>query len=297
MEKNKEPNFIGIGTTRSGSTWIYHCLKEHPEICFSSKKETKFFNRAYNYRKGIDYYNKFFNQCSNHKIKGEFTSDYLLFPKTPDLIHKHFPNIKIIVCLRNPIEKIFSDYKYHVAVRNQYSIYKTFEELINKNPSFIEIGFYYKQLKRYFELFPRKNILVLLYEDIKKNPIIFLKNIYNFLGLRNKEFIPSKINEKINVSGTRTAKNRIPLINMFLYRFVAIFTNNHKFKNFTYKYRFNEILEKFLEFNTLKFVDSINNKVSNITLNEQTRQFLLKKYLPEIKRLEILLARKLDFWL
>ena len=102
----REPDFIGIGASKAASSWIFSCLKEHPEICVSSKKEINFFNKPYNYNKGIEHYKSFFKHCPKKSIKGEFTPNYINSTQVPQLIHKHFPNVKIIACLRNPIDKI-----------------------------------------------------------------------------------------------------------------------------------------------------------------------------------------------
>src|SRR6056297_562433 len=111
-ETKKEFNidFIGIGAQKAGTSSIFHFLKEHPEICTSSKKEIHFFDKEYNYLKGIKFYRKFFNNCSSKNIKGEFTPRYIYHPKVAQRIKKYFPDVKLIVSLRNPIERAISHY-------------------------------------------------------------------------------------------------------------------------------------------------------------------------------------------
>ncbi|MFX0073102.1 MAG: sulfotransferase domain-containing protein, partial [Candidatus Hermodarchaeota archaeon] len=108
------PDFIGIGAMKAASEWILSCLDEHPEICVTSYKEINFFNKPYNYEKGLKYYYKFFSHCPKDKIKGEFTPSYMLSPMSADLIYKTFPQVKLIVCLRNPAERAYSDYRYNI---------------------------------------------------------------------------------------------------------------------------------------------------------------------------------------
>ena len=171
INTDNKPDFIGIGVEKAGTTWIHYNLKTHPEICMISRKKFKeiyFFNESHQYSKGIEYYRSLYNRCPKNKVKGEFTAGYLSSPQTPFLIYKHFPNVKLIVCLRNPIERAYSHYKYDMELKGFYNIYKSFEEAIKKNLSFLKLSFYYKQLKKYYDLFPNKNILVLFFEDQKK---------------------------------------------------------------------------------------------------------------------------------
>src|SRR6056297_2233099 len=129
MNKEREnfsPDFIGIGAMKAATSWIYKCLIEHPEVCGSSKKELHFFDRPQNYKKGIDYYISFFKHCPQDKAKGEYTPNYLYSPATPELISRHFPNVKIIVCLRNPAERAWSHYLFSVKKKGRLSLYKNF---------------------------------------------------------------------------------------------------------------------------------------------------------------------------
>ena len=102
MESNFQIDFVGIGAGKSATTWIYYCLKEHPQICCSSKKETAFFGKSWwewgggNYEKGMGWYETFFNHCPKDAIKGEFCTRYISDSDSPYLIKKHFPKVKII---------------------------------------------------------------------------------------------------------------------------------------------------------------------------------------------------------
>ena len=124
MFKKKDLNvdFIGIGAERSGTTWVSNCLNDHPEICFSKQKEIFFFNKLdrhflklenLRYKRGINWYKGFFNHCAPGAIKGEFTPTYLFCPYAPRRIKSYFPNVKIVVCLRDPVERAFSQYLHN----------------------------------------------------------------------------------------------------------------------------------------------------------------------------------------
>src|SRR3989344_5640213 len=102
---NFKVDFIGVGAPKCGTTWIAECLAEHPDVCFSWNKEPHFFNRDREYEKSLDYYRTYFKNCENKKLRGEYTVNYLYFDSAADRIKKHFPGTKIIIALRNPIER------------------------------------------------------------------------------------------------------------------------------------------------------------------------------------------------
>src|SRR3989344_5825503 len=197
MKNNKGngPYFIGIGARKTASTWIYHCLYEHPEI-YASIKEIHFFNNNDNYQKGLFWYESFFNKCPINKKTGEITSSYLTSPNAADRIYKLYPDVKIIICLRDPIERAFSHYLHDLRCGHLKKNIP-FQKALLQNPQYIENGLYYKYLKNYFALFPKKNILIMLYEDINKNPIKYIQTIYKFIGI-DYNFIPSVINKRFN---------------------------------------------------------------------------------------------------
>ena len=155
-------DFIGIGTGRSASTWIYECLNEHPEICMSQPKETKFLFHSYDENK----YNIFFQNCNKNNIIGEYTPGYMYSNKAAENIKHINPNIKIIACLRNPIERTVSSY-YFSKTRGEI-IFKDLEDKINNDInnftketiSYIDRGKYFKYLQYYFKIFPKENIFI-----------------------------------------------------------------------------------------------------------------------------------------
>jgi hypothetical protein len=200
-------DFIGIGAEKAATYWIADCLREHPEICFSREKEIAFFN-AYDqhllqakndkYKRGIGWYQSRFRHCQPGKLKGEYTPTYLYSREAASRIHHHFPQVKLIVCLRNPVKRAFSQYLHDRSIGLLKDI--TFEQALSQHSSYIEKGLYYKYLSYYFELFPRENILVLLVEDIRANKEAAVKSIYSFLGLQNQDFIPPSINKNPNTA-------------------------------------------------------------------------------------------------
>ena len=296
---HNRPYFIGIGSPRSASSWIYNCLREHPEICTSILKETRFFSKYYKFRRGLKFYLSFFKNCPELIKTGEFSTDYMMSPKVPYLIHKYFPNVKLIACLRNPVDKIISLYRYRVDRKSNLTILKSDPEIIKNYSTFLEEGYYYKQLIPYFQLFPRSNILILIYDDLKKNPIKCMRNIYKFLELKNFEFIPPKVMQKRNISGYKVGKNKIPLINSFIFRISFIMGNFKKLKRIFLRMRIVEILERFTLFNTEIInsnPDNVREVYNNQFMEKKVKTLLKKSYKKDIEKLEILIEKNLECW-
>ncbi len=207
MKQNFQIDFIGVGAAKSGTSWIAQCLREHPQIQFSYTKELAFFNRQngiydknhqWNYLKGLRWYQKQFPQKQNNKLMGEFCVNYLYDQQTPFLIKKHFPDVKIIICLRNPVEMTYSHYWWY---KDNFKLEKApgFEQALSSQPQYLDRAKYYPQLKRYFKLFPAENIHIILYEQIKTEPAQVLKNLCSFLNIDNNFNFPS-LNKKVNAA-------------------------------------------------------------------------------------------------
>ena len=217
VNKNFKVDFICIGPERSGTTWLYQCLKEHPEICVSEPKEVNFFNSSQsfwrkdligqtNYTKGLEWYKQHFNHCLNKKIIGEFTPIYLHSPEVPERIHKHFPDVKLIAILRNPIERLYSHYRY-TELKGFYQL-PTFKEVIDKEKSFVEESSYFKHLQNYLKYFPREKTLITIYEDIEKDQEAFIRKVLKFLGA-DETFIPPSTHTTINPAGAVVMRNKV----------------------------------------------------------------------------------------
>jgi len=176
------PNFLCVGAQKAGTTTLHDILIQHPEIYLPEIKETKFFQDNSKYRKGLDYYEKeFFGKWNGERAVGEIDSVYMYFEYVPERIYKHLgKDIKLIFMLRNPVDRAYSH--YWMSYRRGYET-ETFERAIELEQkrikidefhkihfSYIDRGFYAKQIKRYLKLFPKENMLFIIFEED------FLKN-------------------------------------------------------------------------------------------------------------------------
>jgi hypothetical protein len=293
-QENFNIDFVGIGAPKSATTWLAQCLREHPEICFpKSAKELHFFNKrhiAYGNKaenksyevKGIKWFIKQFRHCKKNQKKGEFSVSYLYDIVACRRLKKHFPNIKIIVSLRNPIDMIYSGY-LHGKRYGDYS--KSFEEVIKEDSYLPEKGFYAKYLPNYLKNF--KNIKIIFIEDIKKNPKKVIKEVYSFLGV-DKNFTPPSIySREINIRG----EAKFPLLNKIITR------TNH----FVRKNNLNFILKIISIFHLENLFEKIrmkNVKKSKIEkMKPETRKKLVGFYKKDIEKLEKITKKNLSHWL
>ena len=177
------PNFLVIGAPRAGTTWIDENLRRHPEVFLPQKKELHFFDM--NFEKGMQYYEAFFGAWRGQNAVGEATPAYLHSAcknNIPLLIRQSLPRVKLIASLRHPVERAYSRYLNSYA-KYDHNARLSFQDKLLQKPEFIHEGYYFRQLKPYFELFPRDDILVLLYDDMQSDPKGFMRRVYEFIGV------------------------------------------------------------------------------------------------------------------
>jgi hypothetical protein len=182
MMRSKQPlpNFIYIGPDKAGSTWLYNVLKMHPEVFMSPAKGLFFFDLYY--KKGLDWYLKHFQEaCPKHRVIGEVSHDYLFSVDACEKIAKNLPNIKLMVCLREPVERAFSAYLFMLR---QGRVNGSFEQALKIKNELVDHGLYAKHLYIYIKMFGLKNIHIGIFDDLKYNPSKFLKELYEFLEIK-----------------------------------------------------------------------------------------------------------------
>jgi hypothetical protein len=181
------PNFLIIGVAKAGTTSLYHYLKQHPQIYMSPVKEPRFFGMGDGpphpaYRGGYApgtvtsraAYEALFKGVVGEYAIGEATPSYLWWPKAAQQICTQLPDARLIACLRQPADRAYSSFltcvraglepctNFARALREEEKRFAA-----NANPSlfYTQRGLYYPQIKRYFDLFPRQQIRIYLYDD------------------------------------------------------------------------------------------------------------------------------------
>jgi len=175
------PDFIGLGAQRSGTSWIYACLYDHPQIC-APTKEIHFFSRDVNWRRGRDWYERHFRACGPGTVSGEFSSSYLPSAPAAERIAALYPRAKLVVSLRHPLERLISNYLNDI-VAGAIPAGTPLIEAVGGRAEYVEQGRYAAHLTRYLAHVPRSQLLVLLYEDALDDPAGFIGRIYAFLGV------------------------------------------------------------------------------------------------------------------
>lgn len=205
-------DFIGIGANKAGTSWVNNILSAHPQICTAEPKEVHFFHdgdsfsratHTNNFSKGLDFYKNFFKHCPRGKIRGEFTPKYMIFDYVPARIKNLFPDVKLILCLRSPVERAISQYNFERYFNKRES--RPLREALLQEPNYIKHGLYFQALQRYLDYFPMSAIHLIWFEDIKHKPIEVASSLYTFLGA-DADFVPASLYQKQNA--TKLSKSK-----------------------------------------------------------------------------------------
>jgi len=210
------PSFIIIGFPRCGTTSLYNYLIQHPSVAPPLKKEIFFFGA--NFEKGINWYKRYFptllykyqirKHFRNYFLTGEGSATYIHHPLASDRIKKTIPQAKLIVMLRNPIDRAYSQYFKIVNIGRENLSFEDaieieskriegeWEKMINNknyysmdyhNYSYLSSGIYVDKLKGWLNSFPKNQILILKSEDFYNDPSSIFKTTLKFLNLPNWE--------------------------------------------------------------------------------------------------------------
>jgi sulfotransferase family protein len=224
------PNFLIIGAQKSATTFVHKCLREHPDV-FMPHGETRFFEDPEYLQTNSTQFETLFRNVSKEQAIGIKRPDYLAKPECPPRIHQHLPQAKLLVILRNPVERAISAY-FHLMECSFIPIRPAeegltrilngeYQDLYPKSREIIEYGFYYKHLLRYLNYFDQSQMLIMLLNTVKANPLISIQEAYRFIGV-NDEFVPASL----RMSGSRnrgvyslTRLRLLTVCNGFMYRY------------------------------------------------------------------------------
>ena len=222
------PNFLVIGAQKAGTTALHRYLNEHPQVYMSPVKETNFFaleGDELDFRgpcdrevlessenvasvTSIEDYRRLFEGVSDEVAIGEASPLYLYSPKAPERIRHHVPEAKLVAVLRNPVERAYSCYLMMLACGRE--TVTDFSRALKEEERRIQdkwehawhykrMGFYYPQMRRYFDTFDRDQIQVHLHEDLDADTTGILWELFRFIGV-DHTFVPN-VSVRHNVSG------------------------------------------------------------------------------------------------
>ena len=195
-----EPNFFIVGAPKSGTTNMSYYLMQHPQVFMPENLEPYYFARLdvpQNYKREIisdeKKYLSLFKNAKNCKAVGESSPVYLYCPHSALEIKNRFPNSKLIISLRNPIEIAYSEYfslKFMGFDQNRSfdELLDSSEEQLTRNEfhidSLLEAGFYSKHIKRFQKIFSKNQIKIIIFEEYIKNTVPTIDSILSFLGIK-----------------------------------------------------------------------------------------------------------------
>ena len=287
----KKVDFFIVGAPKAGTTSLYHYLNEHSEIEMSSQKEPDFFSdqslqkqKLYYDKNRIDTIEKYNSLFEREDVilRGDSSVSYLFYEDVPHKIFTYNPDAKIIIMLRNPIDRAFSHYLMDYSLG---LISESFETIIQKQSKhknanlfyqqYIQVSEYSKQIKRYLEVFFKDNIHFIDYEDFKNDTSDVVSSVFLFLGV-NDDFQPY-LKKKYN---TYTAPKNSLI--RYVYSFVA----------------FRKMVANILSKNLTKTIRNLLFRSDKKPqLPELTRNFLKKHFESDVRELSELLNKDFTKWI
>lgn len=287
-------NFILIGAQRAGTTWLWKMLKQHPGTDLPQNKEPHFFGSSEHYKQKREWYRGLFKGLDSNKIIGEASTFYFYdrvpffynpsgalefdptLPTIPELILKEYPNIKILVSLRNPVKRAISSYRLYMNLRRTSSPLWGLKHSVKKHPRLriVEYGRYARFIKIWKKFIPPEKMRVLVFEeDIREKPKKTLQDVYRFLNL-DSSFTPQMPNRAIHQSMGYTR---------LLLKYYG--KRSKRFSN------------EFINHPAIAAaLDKLDRYFKLIILKTSDIAFLRAAYQSEKKELEPLIGRNLDSW-
>lgn len=222
------PNFLIAGAAKCGTTSLARQLAEHPEVFIPPEKEVDFFWRDYLWERGPEWYSGVFERAGDARAIGEATPTYMFYPWAVERIAATLPGARIVVCLRDPVERAYSHFLHWREGMGFES--RTFEQAVADEldagadrvvehrldpPAFAYLarGLYLPQLERLAAAFGRERLHVVLLDDMKADPQAAYAGVCAFLGV-DDAYVPAGLGERENPY----TRHRFPGVFRFLIR-------------------------------------------------------------------------------
>lgn len=267
LQQKVHVSFLMIGCQRSGTTWTDAALRTHPEIFLPEKKQSYFFDK--NYSNGFDWYLERFQAAQpKHKAIGEVATGYCLLDAIP-LMAKHLPDCKLMMVMRNPIDRAYSNYQSRQVEEG----WSNFEEALESEPDLLERGHYIDQIECLMEHYIRENVLFLLYDDLSDSDTSYIHSVYSFLGV-NCSVATKMIGQRKNAA-------MFPTLRKWLHQcgLKSIVT----------------LLSKSRVGDTVRRSRKSKGRAYQ-PMNQKTKERLVNHFAPYNKRLSLFLNRDLSAW-
>jgi hypothetical protein len=262
------PTFLHIGPGKTGSTWLHEVLSLHPEVYLSPAKDLYFFSRYY--ERGVDWYRSQFAQApTGIPVVGEVCPDYLLEPAASGRIREVLgPDVKLMVTLRDPIDRAFSSYLY--AAKHGLA-QTTFRETLAAQPEMVQEGRYATQLRPYVEAVGAEQMRIGVFDDFEADPQAFLDATTDWLGVAQLPLTPEQLEAQLPASKARF----VPLAKMA--KLGANWVRNHDGANVVGRVKRAPVIQRLL-------YAPLGNERPEIEPDD--RDYLRETFDPEVRAVE-----------
>jgi len=293
------PTFIIAGAPKCGTTALWSYFKEHPAVFMTNPiKEPRFFSdakgelekgtsgagpiRSGTFGKGINWYKSLFNSCGEGQVCGEASTQYFSDVNSPNLIKSIVPDVKLIFLLRHPVERVYSHYwqEYKLGLK-----FPDFTSMVsNHHPRFhyyCNVSSYQTHMERYYNVFAKNHVLVLLNTDLKQEPVKMVQKAFKFIDV-DPSFVPASVESRFNLQ----TKPRF----RFLQGGYTRLTSSKLAVKIPERMRpYVRIITRFVS-----YINSVPNKMP--PLPKQIRAQLTDRFRDDIAYVEELLNRDLTTW-
>jgi Sulfotransferase domain len=179
------PTFLVIGAMKSGTSSLHRYLEAHPEVFMASPKEPRYFAEGgdANYHRGIEWYRALFAAGARMPARGEASTHYTKAPqfsRVPERIAHVIPDVRLVYVLRDPIDRIRSQYAFLVRRGNEQ---RPIEQAVIEDPRYVDWSKYAFQLEQYHEHFDRSQILVVWSDDLEHRRPETFSRVLSFIGV------------------------------------------------------------------------------------------------------------------
>ena len=290
-------DFMGIGAPKAATTWLTNLLASHPALFIPEIKETHFF--AYPFEDTpFSTYERFFTAALPSQLKGEFSVDYLSHPATPARVRSLFPDLKIIVSFRNPIDQIYSNY-WH-ALRQGFNCrddsQPDFETALQRHAdTLLEPTFYGTHLERWLLHFPREQFLILFHDDIVQDSEAVAQSLWSFLDVpappedatTGKPQQDSSSRKGVSLRSGRSAR---------LYNRLYFWTNTYVLRPLSKRFGYDAAFKLIHVLRLRQIGEKLFFRSGYPKMSDSQRELIRARLQPEVDHLARLTGRDLSHW-
>jgi hypothetical protein len=215
-------DFLICGTQKGGTSALDAYCRQHQDLLMADAKEVHFFDNESLFRNGKPDYRQYHQHFPPHeegKLRGEATPVYMYWPNAPARIHAYNPDIRLIVILRDPVERAYSHWQmefhrgyetlpFGKAVREEAARLQQADADHRRVYSYVDRGRYLHQLELLWSLFGREHVLVVFNEDLRQSPAAVLQQISVFLGIPAFTAIEERTENAQDYDNPMTAEDR-----------------------------------------------------------------------------------------